>query len=127
MKRGLTLLTAAVAIGSIGSVFAQHPACKYDEAGRRVSAEECTKAKIAAAEAIAAEERAREIARFEGNGITNTKPFATKGAWEIRWWSKSLLSVYIHRINGDDRQDGASVISGSGSGSSFFRKKANFF
>jgi hypothetical protein len=64
------------------------------------------------------------IARFTGNGDTNTRPFETNGPWEIHWHGD--LSIYMRQI--DAKGDLIDTGHASGKdGSSFFPKAGRYF
>ena len=64
------------------------------------------------------------IARFTGNGETNTRPFETQGSWEIHW--QGDLNIYMRQINSNGDLIGTGHASGKDS-SSFFPKAGRFF
>lgn len=65
------------------------------------------------------QDKSKVIAKFQGSGIVNTKPFAVNGGWTIQWNARGdVFQIYVYTKDGQ-LVDVAANQMGSGKGSSY--------
>ena len=65
--------------------------------------------------------------KYSGNGIQNTRPFRTVGAWEVNWYSKGdIFQIYLYNTDGEMLEILSSQ-SKAGEGSSYYPNGGTYY